>query len=346
MTGQIHVFSQSKNYGIGVQPRMGYLIAHRATMKHLLSQYAYGVELQGSILTNGTKQWHHDYNFPKITLGIVYSNLGNNKILGEVIGVLGGLNLPFFQEKGFRFGAIFNGGIGFITKKYDVKRNPKNNAIGSNLNCMVSAGLLVEKIWKQHAIGFEINMTHLSNGAIVLPNLGVNLPTVKLSYSYYFKPIDMTGEANGEIEGPSIKKWNFYTQLILSAKQIYPTGGHLYGIFGLTNFAQYRFSKKSIVETGVDFIYNQSIVPYNDVTYSFHKNMRLGIYGAYVLPIHRFHILLGMGGYVYKPLPPNGWVYLKFGARFRIIDRLWGNVTIKSHWAKADYFEYGLTFRW
>src|SRR5690554_7947740 len=70
------------------------------------------------------------------------------------------------------------------------------------------------------------------------------------------------------------------------------------------------------------------------------KNFQVGVYGAYVLPIHKFHMFVAMGRYLYKPLYPAGMWYHKFGGRFQIIDKLWANISIKSHWAKADYFEY------
>lgn len=338
--------AQKLNYGIGIQPKFGYLIAHRATMGHLANEHTYGVELSGSIQTNGYKQWHHDFLFPRITFSAFYSSMGNLEILGNAYGTFGALYLPFFRKNNWTFGSNLGAGIAYVTKRYDVVSNPKNNAIGSAINCYASIGLAAEKSFKNHAIGVEVNMSHLSNGAFQLPNLGTNHPTLKLSYFYYFNPLEYSEEATLQREGQDIGTWRFFTQLIGSVKEIYPTGGRKYGVVGLSNFTNYKVKNKFIAEGGIDVIYNSSIIPYNGGGHKGYKNIQAGVYLAYVLPVHRLHMMVGMGRYLYKPLLPEGMWYHKFGARFQITERLWANVTIRSQWAKAEFFEYGLIFRW
>jgi hypothetical protein len=341
-----HLHAQKHNYGVLFSPRVGYLMPHRSTMAHLVRHHAFGAELSAVLQTNGEKQWHHDFNFPEISLGLFYGDLGNREILGHAVGLTGGIYLPFFKKNGWSLGTDLEVGLGYVTKHYDVETNPKNNAIGSHVNCIVGFGLQFEKKFVQHALGLKVSMTHLSNGAFRLPNLGVNLPFVALNYTYYIKPLKTYNEATVQREGQAMKTWEFYTQLIGSAKQIYPTGGSTYGVLALTNYTHYKAKNKCILEAGVDVIYNESIVKYNQGDHGKEKNLQVGLYGAYVLPIHRFQILLGMGRYLHNPLDPAGMWYHKFGSRFQILDRLWANISIKSHWAKADYFEYGLTFRW
>lgn len=340
------LYAQNDNFGVNVGPRIGYLMPHRSTMAHLVRNHVLGAEVNGVLQTDGQKQWHHDFNFPEINLGLFYGNLGNDEILGNALGLAGGIYLPYIKRNGWSFGSHLEAGLGYVTKHYDIIENPKNNAIGSHVNCLVSIAFRFEKQFLQHGIGMSIGMRHLSNGAFELPNLGVNIPSLSLNYSYYFKPIETYDEAIEEREGQKLKTWNFYTQIIGSAKQIYPTGGNRYGVVSLTNYTHYKISNKCVLETGVDAIYNESIVIYNKGDHGKEKNLQFGLYAAYVLPIHRFEFLVAMGRYVYNPLDPAGMWYHKFGSRFQIVDRLWANISIKSHWAKADYFEYGLTFRW
>jgi hypothetical protein len=147
-----------------------------------------------------------------------------------------------------------------------------------------------------------------------------------------------------ESDNPS--KWKIYTEIIASTKQIYPTGGRNYGIIGISNFIQYQFKPKCVVEGGLDAVYNQSIIDEKLGDFASRDNFQVGVYGAYVLPIHKLQLLLGMGGYIINPVNPNGSVYHRFGTRFKIGKNLYANITIKSHWAKADYFEYGIIYRW
>lgn len=338
--------SQERNIGLTLEPQVGFLIAHRAVMGHLINHHTYGAEVGVVLQTNGEKQWHHDYNFPEISFNAFYNNPGNERILGHAMGVAGGIYLPFLRENGWSFGAKFEAGLSFVTRRYDVENNPKDNAIGSHLNSLVRLGFRFEKQFRHQALGLNASMSHISNGAIKLPNLGLNMPFLGVHYSYFIQPIQFEDTARVKRVGQKIKSWEFFTQLILTTKQVYPTGGRNYGVVSLTNYVHYRAGLKCILEGGIDLIYNQSIIKDVAEDYGAEKNFQVGAYAAYVLPIHRFHLFAGMGAYLYNPVSNNGLFYHRFGARFKIVNRLWANISIKSHWGKADYFEYGLNFNW
>lgn len=339
--------AQKYNWGITATPFVGFLLPHHTTIDHLLYHHAYGAEVGLSIQTNGKKQWHHDFHFPRINLLAFYGNFGNPKIIGYAFGVEGNIYLPYFKKKGWSFGNTLNAGIGYLTKRYDRFTNPKNNVIGSHVNCIVGLGFQLQKQWKHQSIGIEINLKHMSNGAYKLPNLGINIPSLGINYTYFLHPLQKydTAIVPKEEMQPS-KTWKFFTQLIGSTKQIYPTGGKHYGVIALGNYVHYKVKDKVILEGGIDVVYDGSTIASVENERNKAKNTSVGVYFAYVLPVHRLQLLVGMGGYLYNPINPAGRWYHRFGARFRIAKKLWANITIKSHWAKADYFEYGLAYQW
>lgn len=338
--------AQKKNLGLSITPEFGYLLAHRITMGHLIKEHAYAVNLNSVIYTNGKKKWHHDFLYPEFNFGITYASLGNNEILGKAFGLGGGIYLPFFRKNQWSLGTHLNAVLAVVTKPYDVETNPKNNAIGSYVNGLFKIGLRVEKRINQHAFGLNIGITHLSNGAIRLPNLGLNFPLLGLHYTYYFAPVNTLETPTDERVGQPLKSWQFFTQIIGSSNQIYPTGGNNYGVVAVSNYFHYKIERKFTVEGGIDVSYSQSLIKQVEGEWDRAKNLRVGIYAGYVLPIHRFEFYVGMGGYAYDRLNANGRWFHKFGTRFQIYDFIWANISIKSHWFKADYFEYGLSFRW
>lgn len=341
-----HLYAQKYNIGITAIPSYGFLLPHHTTVKHLVEHHAYGFELGISIQTNGKKEWHQAYLFPKIELLAFYGNFGNPNIIGHAFGLEGSLYLPYFKKNGWSFGNKLNVGIGYLTKRYDKLKNPKDNVIGSHFNCIVGLGFFLEKQFKQFAIGLETNMKHMSNGAYKLPNLGTNVFFLGINYTHYLNPLRLLDAAEIKSDGQPLRTWEFYTQISASAKEIYPTGGPRYGVIALNNYFHYKIKPKVILEGGVDLIYDGSTtatVKYESPNY---KNLTAGAYFAYVLPIHHLQLLVGMGAYLYNPINTYGWVYHRFGARFRITKQLWANITIKSHWAKADYFEYGIAYQW
>lgn len=340
------VQAQFQNTGISFTPQSGFLLPHRATMSHLNTGHVYGGELSFAYQYKGDLQWHHDFFFPKLELGAFYYDLGNKEVLGNTFGISANLYLPYFRNKGWSFGNALGFGLAYVSKTYDLQSNPKNNAIGSHMNTVANVGFRLSKQFVNSEIDFELSMLHLSNGALQLPNLGLNLPLIGIGYTHYLNDLEYQEIADNHEARFPLKTWSFSTQFIASAKQIYPTGGSTYGVVALTNYAQFRTNTKCIIEGGVDAIYNQSVVKYADGEHNRIKNFQLGIYAAYVLPMHNFHLMVAMGGYVIDPLDPGGPIYHKLGGRFKITEKLWGNFSIKSHWAKADYFEYGISYRW
>jgi hypothetical protein len=337
-------------FGIQASARYGFLFPHRSTMGHLVQGHTHSFELGATFQMDGSSQWHHDNNLPSVSFVLSYLDFGNKEVLGTCYGARVVSYLPYFRKNGWSLGSSFGAGIGYATKKFDQQTNPKNNAIGSHLNALVNFGLKVEKHFRKSSLALELNMTHLSNGAYKLPNLGTNLPLVGIQMTHYldrfnFNELELKTPNESELS-TTMKRWSWYIQLILSTKQIYPTNGNNYGVISLTNFAQYEFSSKYKMEVGLDFIYNQSLIRDQPGDYGAEKNVQSGLYLAYIRTLNNVDFLLAMGRYVYNPLNPSGQWYHKLGARVRLTPRLKANIVIKAHWARADYFEYGLTYRW
>ncbi|RFC53340.1 acyloxyacyl hydrolase [Brumimicrobium aurantiacum] len=344
---QVPSLAQYKNFGLTGTGQIGYLMPHRSTMAHLNTGHSYGGRLGVVFQSDGSKVWQQNFNFPKAEINVFFLDLGNKEVLGNSFGVSTNVFLPFHKSTNWRVGSALGFGLGWVSKTYDVVTNKKNNVIGSHLNCLVNLGLRLEKQFQQNALGFELSMTHLSNGAFKLPNLGLNMPYLSFNYSHFLQPVNFESKAKieDEIIFP-LKTWAFYTQFTGSLKEIYPTGGKRYGVAAFTNFLQYRFNTKAIVEAAFETIYNSSIVPYSKLDYGSKYNFQLGLYGGYVLPIHDFKMLIAMGSYVLNPIDPAGIWFHKLGIRYQISDHFLAHFAIKSHWAKADYFEYGVIYKW
>jgi hypothetical protein len=337
-------------FGIQVGARYGFLFPHRSSMEHLVQGHTHSFELGATFQMDGSSQWHHANNLPSVSFALSYMDFGNKEVLGTGYGVRIISYLPYFRKNGWSIGSSLGAGVGYTTKKFDQQTNPKNNAIGSHLNALVNFGVKAEKQFKRSSLALEVNMTHLSNGAYKLPNLGMNLPLAGIQFTQYLNQLNFN---EGEVKSVDVPKlsatmnrWSWHTQLILSTKQIYPTHGNNYGVVSLTNFTQYTISSKYKIEGGLDLIYNQSIIRDQPGDYGAEKNAQAGLYFAYIRSLHHVDLLLAMGRYVYNPLNPDGMWYHKLGARVRLTARLQANIVIKAHWARADYFEYGLTYRW
>lgn len=331
--------------GLQGNVKYGFLLPHRSTMEHLAQGHSAAVELGVTYQMDGSRKWHRDFNCPSVSFLLSFMDFGNREVLGYGVGTQIRTYLPYFKKNRWSIGSVLGAGLGYSSKKFSQQENVKNNAIGSHLNALVTFGFQAEKQFSKSSLGLEVNMTHFSNGAFKLPNLGLNLPFLGLQYTYYLQDIKYNDDQLVEFESLD-KGFDFFTQLILSTKQIYPTGGSNYGVISLTSFTQYTGGGNSKVEAGVDLIYNQSIIREIPGEYGREKNFQAGIYLAYLLDVNNVDLLVGMGRYIYNPLAPIGNWYHKLGARIHLTEKLSANVVIKAHWAKADYFEYGIVYQW
>lgn len=330
------------NIGIDVKSKIGYLVPHRSVMHHLVQGHAHSLEISGVIQTNGKKEWHKTYHYPRIGVTAGLNTYGNNAVLGQSIGLYSFLELPLAKGEKWSFNAKKGAGFAYVTKTYDLISNPKNNAISTHLNCLVVIGLQINRQWKQSEAALGIEMTHLSNGATKLPNLGLNLPYLSLGYTRYLEPLQ---QLTTDIKPVEYSNWKLLLSGVISTRQIPPTGGRNYFISSMGIYAQKLFKRKVKAEIGLDGFYNQSHYDFFvDQTQITSDIFQLGVYAGYLLPLDRLEFLLGMGYYFRNKINPEGPVYHRFGARYRINERLAANITIKAHWGKADYFEYGLLY--
>ncbi len=184
-------------------------------------------------------------------------------------------------------------------------------------------------------------MTHFSNGSTKVPNLGLNLPYLGLGYGYKIKKHLDTNY----VLAPYQKKWQYGLMMIGSVKEIYPTGGKKYPIFALSLIGRRFFNQKVGLELSFDAISKQAIMGYHsDVRKTQSEIIQLGLFAGYILPFDRFHMLFGMGAYVRDKYNPENLFYHRVGMRYVFDNGININLVLKTHWAKADYVEYGIGY--
>lgn len=329
------------NSGVGVRLETGTILAHREFMKHLIREKTHGFHLTYSYQTTGVKDWQVRYRLPKIEGDFYYTNFGNNEQLGRSFGGYASISLPFIRRQHFFIGPRIGTGLAFITKSFDQQTNPKNNVIAYPLNSLIVLGLEFEYQFQQSAVSFHAALTHFSNGATEMPNLGINLATLSVGYAHYFKPIEFNDV--DRILNWDKKKWNYYLLGVGSVKEVYPTGGRKYPAASLSFLVQKQFFPKFGIDLSADLFYNSSLGAEEEMV----KQTQLfqsGVYVGFFLPINRLELLTGVGAYLCDYFKTNGAVYNRFGLRYKLNEKWLINFTIKAHLGRADYIEYGIGY--
>lgn len=335
-------FGQSELW-VEARPKVGFLVAHRSIMGHLATQHAYATELSVYFRGKGSKYWHSWYNNPRYGLSVFGGGVGNNEVLGRYAGAYGFMSIPFVHTKHYEFGGRLGCGVGYAHKVYDNVSNNLGIGTSTHLNAMISLSLENRVEFGKHAVNFMVDMTHFSNGATKVPNLGLNVPYMSLGYSYRVQ--EDTREPEQVIDILRGRYWEFGILGLGSVKEVYPVGGKKFPVMAM-NLVARRFFKPTVgMEVTLDAMYKGSLRTYApDVPMTNAELIQLGVFAGYLLPFDRLHLVLGMGYYVRDKFKFQETMYHRIGMRYVFDNGLNLNFVLKSHWARADYIEYGIGY--
>jgi hypothetical protein len=99
--------------------------------------------------------------------------------------------------------------------------------------------------FKQSAVTLAMDMTHFSNGAFKVPNLGINLPFVSVGFQHFLP------EKTYKIKPMEIfyayKHWQPSVSGMLSFKETMPIGGKKYPVYaGSISLRNYLLQKQDL----------------------------------------------------------------------------------------------------
>lgn len=329
----------------------GFLAAHRGTMSHLSKDRVFAGEVSVYKRIYTDKKWASAYKNPFVGATIYGSNLGNEEILGYGFGTYAFIEFPFSNSTKHYLSAKLGAGIGYVTKVFDQQSNPKNVAVSSPVNALLCLG--ISGRWhfsEKHSFLYGLDMTHFSNGSSKVPNLGLNIPFVTLGYGYRFKQTPGVVQQDESWQRtPWLKNWKYTIIGIVSSKEIFPTTGKNYPVYALSNMLHKQFRPKVGMEVALDLIGKQALFGYRPyIPKTQWTIFQVGAYVGYMLPLDRLNFSLGMGIYLKDRYDADDELYHRVGVRYRFDNGLLMNLVLKSHWAKADYVEWGIgyTFKW
>jgi len=334
--------TETNNWNFEWSSSYGFLLSHHPTMRPMSTNHFFLEEASISKIHQGN--WANRFNRPRIGLSLFYTDMRSD-ILGEAVAVYPFIEFPLIRNKSWL--SFKNGiGLGYLSKKYNAEGNWQNIAIGSHLNVIIALGLQFNiKLSESLTIKTGPALTHLSNGTTKLPNLGINLAQWKWALMWNkdrgFGKFD---------EPPSIQsKKNFRIGITWGMREIKPIGSEKYQVLGL--FGQYAFKtrQKLLWVLGTDAhyntatrerIYRRELRDFKDI-----ENLRLGFSGGLALDFETWSFITQMGFYAIDKFRLDGNIYHRFGLMYDLNDQMGLNLTLKTHFARADHMEIGLFYK-
>ena len=344
-------FGDSSKFIFESKIHYGFVISHHKYMTHLTTSHFPAFEFNIGKQTNSEKTWQSLYDNPIIGVSYWYADLKNPNVLGSAHALYPYLNFHIYKKKSFIINYRFGIGIAYLTKKFDRFDNYKNIAIGSHLNASIN--MCYEFKWqmfKKIFFSASIGITHFSNGAIKLPNPGINIPSLSLGLAY---PISVNSKNNLKQNEKNsydfVKKTQIISVISGSIKEIYPTCGDKYGAFSLSTFYLKPLSFKRKIGAGIDLFWDFSNIrtlkrKNIEINHSF-EAIRFGFFVGHQFDFSKLSFITHLGCYAYAKDKSDGLVYSRIGLRYNLNKKLLLNLTLKTHFAKADFLECGFGYR-
>ncbi|MFM7015254.1 MAG: acyloxyacyl hydrolase [Bacteroidota bacterium] len=323
----------------------GFIVAHRPSVVHVLQKHSRSFELDYTYKTSRKKGWEELYNFPEIGIGYQYFDLGNPQELGTAQGLFGLIKFGLLERKKAILKVHLGLGIGYISRPFNLIDNYKNLLAGSHLNATITSGLeYCIKISEKTNFITGINLTHYSNGGSKVPNMGINLAALNLGIKYHFFPTINEPKDTFSI----IRKQSFEMVSAVGFKQIYPPSSPNYVVGIFTADYIWPVKNKSMITAGADAFIDKSHKAYllrdSIITKGAEGYLRSGIHFGYGLQVGKCSGILQTGYYFYNPFDIDGHIYSILSFRYHINEHVFACFNLKSHYARADYFQYGIGY--
>ena len=327
----------------------GFIISHRGSIVHLIKGHIGGGELSYIFRTCGKYSWQGIHAFPEFGVSAMHLYLANPTEIGNLDAIYPFMNLRINkQRRSFKMYIRIGCGLSWMSKPFDRLENHRNNAIGSNVNGFVnlrlSSSYMLSPSWR---LDSGVGLTHSSNGAMKTPNLGLNMATVNLGLGYVFgnKCLEMKCDS---IRPKVSKRWHSLVIATFGVKELEHPLGNKFLSYTLNANEYYSTNLKNKFGTGVEFCYSNAtrkkLESESVSTERIKDVLKVGVKFGYAFTIDRLSIPLDFGMYIFQNDNLKERFFHRIGFRYMVTKHVVANVTLYTHWAKADYFEWGLGY--
>lgn len=316
---------------------------HSEKMAHLTDQRPVGIELEIGSKKTGKEEWHIKHKHPTIAYSLLYIRMDQNKPLGDAVSLMISYQKQFLSTGKTYLTYKLGLGPAYIEKRFNSISNPANHAISSRLNYTLSGN--ISFVWEIHP-AFSINagagLIHFSNGAMKVPNLGLNLPCLNVGIG--FKPGNNEEIHEYQSAGEHKKATESIAILAGGFKQISPIGGPSYYASSFSYYINRVITHRSAINAGTDLFLDPSVKSKlenigqkNRKAYYFKSGITIG--HEYI--INKASVVTQLGYYLFNPVHGQKF-YQRAQLKYQIEKSTFLSVSLKTHLGQAEYVEWGI----
>jgi hypothetical protein len=328
----------------------GYVMPHSNIMTHLTDNRHIGIfEAEYNVQTDGSALWQAAYKKPRIGVSVLFAGLNHKDILGYALASYYHVDIPILQNKKTVFSGRLGAGLSYLTKRFDLKTNPKNTAIGTHINSTIAGNLNIKHtVRKEYYVEGGVSFTHFSNALFRSPNLGLNLLTVQVAVTKDILKYKCSCEKQNKKTSLYNKKiWGLAIDAGIAGKSIYAGDKTINTAYNVSTQGHIRLSTISKLKAGIEFFHDNTLIREMRRQQLFVGQERsaakhVGVYIGHELWFSRIAIVFRSGYYVYDKWKKNDKIYQKYGVKYQFHKHAYLYAQVKTHFASADYALWGI----
>ncbi|MDX2196893.1 MAG: acyloxyacyl hydrolase [Cytophagales bacterium] len=330
-------------YTLGLNLHQGMILNHADARRGLGTGISLGTmyiaEASIHFHTLGTRAWHKYLGYPRWGMSAMIINTGNTKFGGTGYAWLIYKSLRLVDSRYIDMTFRIGGGLCTFSDPYHEVSNPTNLWISAPVNASLNAQIEVAaNIHPKAKILVHGAFIHFSNGAIAMPNLGINFATVGIGVKYTPHPERIVYRTDTNF---SITKRNFLHLTAAIGYRVLPDYGTTYfPIYTLGIMYGRRCGTVSKINVGLDYFRDLSLLDDNYNVANKVDISRVGLFFGYEAMFGKLSFPFGMGYYLYKKTSRDADFYIKVGLRYHYFKNLFAQINLKTHWGQADNIEW------
>lgn len=344
-----NLYSQkSKLFYIQPNYHYGFFIENSKINNDIFPDNYYALDFKIGVQTKGENWWHKNFNYPSYGVGFYKSFSNNYSVFGSPFAIYAFFEGTLFKIKKISFNYDYGAGVGYLNKHYNKYNNPKNDIASTYINYFLNIKLSLNyKISERFNASIGAHFSHFSNGALQMPNFGLNMYGINTGLKYYFNSKNTSNKfirkkIKTEINIAELKKNIFTLSLGFGAcRETYNKQSPLYSVYTAVFNYNRRYTNITSYGVGLDAFYNGSVVTHKG--YYDYKNLEIVFYGvhlSHVIHINKLDFISDLGTYI-NDRNLKGFIWARLGYRYNITNYMFTQISFKTqNGAKADFIEF------
>jgi len=347
-------FGQKENdapafYLGGLNINNGYIWPHTSRIYYIKAS---AIEVQAKIYLNlkNTSDWSNPYKATKFGYSLTYIKTNNiipniitrdNSKLGDIYGLNIFIEPMLVSYKRFHLYAHLGAGIAYATERYNRFTNDSNLLISTPFSFFFNGKINLDyELTNKLSFGLNFGMSHCSNAALNLPNLGMNVVNYGLNFGYKIFTQQQPNE-NLKI----IPFWEKNISIGYATRNCNENIDKYYQIYTLDFELNHHFNRKNAISFNLNYLLRQGEIL--DKTFNKTYNSYYGLAIGHELFIKKLSLISQLGAYVYDTNQNlHNW-YARLGVRYYFLPNFYSSILLTNRKQSADLLQlsFGYSFK-